>query len=299
MFNWNDLESFLILSRYKKLNKCSKVLKIESTTISRRITRLEQNFGVKLFFRSNNNYVLTDNGKRLFIHAEKIENETFLINDFFAKKNINLSGTVRIAVPEGFGVEIFSKHIENFHKNYPEIEIQLLADSRYRNLLNRETDISITFSRPQKGNLIAKKLGNYRLNLYATKKYLENNKEIKSLSDLDGHKFISYVDDLIDFPELKYLDDLKRKINIVFRSNNLNAQINAVEQNIGLGLLHNFMIKDRKNLIKILPNEINIIREYWIVIHENLYQLQRIKVVSEFLDKIIKKEKINIFNTQS
>ncbi len=296
MFNWNDLESFLILSRKKKLITCSKILRIEPTTISRRIHRLEQKLSTKLFFRTNNNYILTDYGKKLFEHAEKVENEILLINEAFIKKNINLTGVVRIAVPEGFGVEIFSNHLEGFYKNYPQLEIQLLADTRYRNLLNRETDISITFSRPEKGNLIARKLGSYKLNLYATKEYLEQNKKINSINDLDNQKFVSYIDDLIDFPELKYLDDLKKKINVVFRSNNLNAQINAVRQNVGLGLLHNFMIKKNNNLIKVLPNQINITREYWIVIHKNLYHLQRIKAVLNFLIKILDKEKENLIN---
>ena len=296
MFNWNDLESFLILSRKKKLITCSKLLRIEPTTISRRIHRLEQKLSTKLFFRTNNNYILTDYGKKLFEHAEKVENEILLINEAFIKKNINLTGVVRIAVPEGFGVEIFSNHLESFYKNYPQLEIQLLADTRYRNLLNRETDISITFSRPEKGNLIARKLGSYKLNLYATKEYLEQNKKINSINDLDNQKFVSYIDDLIDFPELKYLDDLKKKINVVFRSNNLNAQINAVRQNVGLGLLHNFMIKKNNNLIKVLPNQINITREYWIVIHKNLYHLQRIKAVLNFLIKILDKEKENLIN---
>ena len=70
MFNWNDLESFLILSRNKKLKNASKKLKIEPTTISRRILRLEQKLGTKLFFRSNNNYVLTDDGNKLLPFSE-------------------------------------------------------------------------------------------------------------------------------------------------------------------------------------------------------------------------------------
>ena len=57
MFNWNDLESFLTLSRNTKLNLASKKLKIEPTTISRRILRLEQKLNVKLFVRSNNAYI--------------------------------------------------------------------------------------------------------------------------------------------------------------------------------------------------------------------------------------------------
>ena len=47
--NWNDLNSFITLSRSKKLINAAKKLKIESTTIARRISRLENNLKTQLF----------------------------------------------------------------------------------------------------------------------------------------------------------------------------------------------------------------------------------------------------------
>ena len=293
MFNWNDLESFLTLSRSCKLNNASKKLKIESTTIARRILRLEDKLKTKLFVRSNNVYILTDSGQKLLTYAESIETEALSINEHFLNKNLNLSGTVRIAVPEGFGVEIFSNHLEEFYSMHPDIEIELLADSLARNMLTREIDISISLSRPKKGKLMAWKLAGYELKLYASKKYLENNNKINSLKDLNDHKFISYIDDLIDFPELKYLNDLNKNMKVVFRSNSLRAQFNAVKKGIGLALLHTFIAKEEEKLEIILNDQIKISREYWIVVHEDLIKLKRVRVVIDFFSQIIKKDNNN------
>ena len=293
MFNWNDLESFLTLSRSCKLNNASKKLKIESTTIARRILRLEDKLKTKLFVRSNNVYILTDSGQKLLTYAESIETEALSINEHFLNKNLNLSGTVRIAVPEGFGVEIFSNHLEEFYSMHPDIEIELLADSLARNMLTREIDISISLSRPKKGKLMAWKLAGYELKLYASKKYLENNNKINSLKDLNDHKFISYIDDLIDFPELKYLNDLNKNMKVVFRSNSLRAQFNAVKKGIGLALLHTFIAKEEEKLEIILNDQIKISREYWIVVHEDLIKLKRVRVVIDFFSQIVKKDNNN------
>ena len=293
MFNWNDLESFLTLSRSCKLNNASKKLKIESTTIARRILRLEDKLKTKLFVRSNNVYILTDSGQKLLTYAESIETEALSINEHFLNKNLNLSGTVRIAVPEGFGVEIFSNHLEEFYSMHPDIEIELLADSLARNMLTREIDISISLSRPKKGKLMAWKLAGYELKLYASKKYLENNYKINSLKDLNDHKFISYIDDLIDFPELKYLNDLNKNMKVVFRSNSLRAQFNAVKKGIGLALLHTFIAKEEEKLEIILNDQIKISREYWIVVHEDLIKLKRVRVVIDFFSQIVKKDNNN------
>tara|TARA_A100001011_G_scaffold342722_1_gene376482 strand:- start:557 stop:1447 length:891 start_codon:yes stop_codon:yes gene_type:complete len=296
MFNWNDLESFLTLSRNTKLNLASKKLKIEPTTISRRILRLEQKLDVKLFVRSNNAYILTDNGQKLLLYAERIESEAFSINEKFLEKKINLSGSVRIAIPEGLGVEVFSKYLDDFYKLHPDLEIELLADTRARNLLTREIDISITLSRPQKGKLIAWKLSNYILKLYGSKKYINKHQKIKTLKDLNNHKFVGYIDDLIDFPELKYLKDLNKNIKIIFGSNSLQAQLNAVKKGVGISLLHTFIARKEKELVIILDDYIKISREYWIVVHEDLIKLKRVRVVLDFLKDIIKKERKNLIS---
>ena len=295
MFNWNDLESFLTLSRTGKLSLASNKLKIESSTISRRILRLEQKLETKLFVRSNNIYILTDSGQKLLTYAERVESEALSINEKFLNKNINLTGSVRVAAPEGLGVEIFSNFLKDFYKNHNDLEIELLSDTRSQNMLTREIDISITLSRPKKGKLISWKLADYELKLYASKKYVEKNKKIKAIKDLTSHKFISYIDDLIGFPELNYLRELNKNIKIIFRSNSLRAQFNAVKQDVGIALLHSFVAKKEKDLVVILDDQIKIPREYWVVVHEDLIKLKRVRVVLEFFSKIVKKEKENFF----
>ena len=290
MFNWNDLESFLTLSRAGKLNLAARKLKIEATTISRRITRLEQKLNTKLFFRSNNSFICSDSGRKLILHAERVESEIYSINQSFFNKSPSVSGEVRMAVPEGLGVEIFTKYLKEFYKLFPEIELELLADTKARSLLKREIDILITLSRPTKGKLVAWKLADYELKLYGSNHYLNNNKPIKVIKDLDNHKFISYVDDLIDFPELKYLEDIKKNIKIIFRSNSLRAQLNAVKQGIGLSLLHTFIAKDENSLSILLENEVKVSRQYWVIVHEDLLKIKRIRNVVDFFSSVMKKE---------
>ena len=289
MFNWNDLNSFLTLSRCLKLKLASKRLKVESTTIARRISRLENKLNTNLFNKSPKGYLLTEKGLELIRYAEKIENEIFGINDNFSKSNPTISGKVRLSVGEGLGVEIISKHLNSFYSKYPEIEIELLADTKSRSLSNRETDILISLSRPTKGRLLAWKLCNYFVKLYGSKKYGKDIEKISDIKDLSNHNFVSYVDELIEFPQLNYLKEINKNLNVVFSSNSLRSQLHAIQSGVGLGLLHSFIAENEKNLVPVLHELINIKREYWIVIHENLYNLQRIKAVAGFITKILRK----------
>ena len=97
------------------------------------------------------------------------------------------------------------------------------------------------------------------------------------------------MDELIEFPELNYLREINKNLNVIFSSNSLRSQLHAVQNGVGLGLLHSFIAENEKDLIPILPKLINIKREYWIVIHENLYNLQRIKAVARFVTDILRK----------
>lgn len=293
MFNWNDLHSFLVLSRTSTLIQASKKLKIEPTTIARRISRLEKSLKSDLFYKSPRGYSLSEMGQSLLKYAEKIESGVFNINDEFMGVSPNITGKVRISVGEGLGVEIITKYLKNFFLEFPEIEIELLADSRFRSLANRETDILISLSRPKKGRLISWKLCDYFVRLYGAKSYLKSFSHITELKDLRHHRFVSYVDELIEFPELNYFDEINDNFSVIFRSNSLRSQYLAIKNGLGLGLIHTFIASREDSLEVILPNYINIKREYWVNIHENSHQFKRIKVVTNFLSEIMKKEKIS------
>ena len=290
MFDWDNLRSFLELARQGKLTNAGKRLSIEPTTVGRHINRLEKELEVHLFNRSPKGYSLTDEGYKLLPYAEDIETKINSIYQSISGTDTVLTGTVRMAVPEGLGIGIISKHIKAFKEQHPAIELELLADTRSRGLSKREADIAITLARPTTGRLVAWKLGEYRLALYASQKYLNNSAEINSLKDLASHPFISYIDDLIEFPQLKYMQDLLQDVNIIFRSNSLQAQYQAVIDGIGLALLHGFLVAEDRNLDVILPKKIFATREYWMVVHEDLHQLSRVKAVSSFFTDVIKKE---------
>lgn len=289
MFNWDDLNSFLTLSRCLKLKLASKKLKVEPTTIARRISRLENSLKSNLFNKSPKGYILTEKGLELVKFAENIENEIYGINDKFSKSNPKVRGKVRLSIGEGLGVEIISKYLKFFYEKYPEIEIELLADTKSRSLSNRETDILISLSRPTKGRILSWKLCDYYVKLYGSAKYDKKIKNISAIKELSNHNFVSYVDELIEFPELNYLREINKNLNVIFSSNSLRSQLHAVQNGVGLGLLHSFIAENEKDLIPILPKLINIKREYWMVVHENLYNLQRIKAVARFVTDILRK----------
>jgi len=113
--NWDDLKIFLYVSRRKTLAKAAQELKLDETTISRRLKRLEQNLGQTLFERLRSGHTLTSHGEALLTKAEAIERETDDISRVKVKGVRKPSGTLRISVSEGFGAYVLAPVLQEFN----------------------------------------------------------------------------------------------------------------------------------------------------------------------------------------
>lgn len=288
MYDWNDLRFFLELSRRGRLISAARKLHVDHTTVSRRIAALEDELNARLFDKSPRGYKLTDAGQRLLPYAERMEAHSNQLYQEISGKDARLSGTVRLSAPEGLGAHIIAHNLGLFREMHPDIELELLAESRRTSLSKREADIAITLARPDSGRVIAWKLCDYRLRLYGADDYLRKHPEISKVEDLNHHDFISYIDDLIQLPELRFLDQVIKDPHIIFRSTNVMAQYNAVLDGIGLSIIHCFMADQDNRLTPILPRKIYIDREYWLVVHEDLRHVARVDAVCHFLTQLLK-----------
>ena len=266
-------------------------LQVDHTTVSRRIAALEKQLDVRLFDKSPNGYQLTDAGLRLLPLAEQIETRcNQRVPGDCRQGCTRLSGTVRVATPEALGSQVIARHVLNLPAQHPDIEIELVAETRRMSLSKREADIAISFSRPESGRLIAWKLCDYRLQLFASRDYLEQHAPIHSVDDLVHHDFVSYIEDRIEMPELRFFDNTVKNAHVVFRSTNVSAQFNAILEGIGLGLVHCFMARREPRLQVVLPEQIAVQRTYWLLVHEDLRHVARVDAVCQFLTRILRQD---------
>jgi DNA-binding transcriptional LysR family regulator len=288
MYDWNDLRYFLELSRQGKLVKAALRLQVDHTTVSRRIASLEKQLQARLFDKSPTGYQLTDAGMRLLPMAEKIESQSNQLYQALSGKDARLSGTVRISTSEGIGAQVIARHIGEFRLEHPDIEIELMADTRRTSLSKREADIAIKFSLPESGRLKGWKLCDYRLKLYGSCNYIATHPKIISIDDLAQHEFVSYIDDLIEMPELRYFESTFKNAHVVFRSTNLNAQYNAIRSGVGLGLVHCFMAANDPQMVAVLPDQILVQRSFWLMVHEDLRDVARVDAVCRFITRLLR-----------
>lgn len=281
---WDDLRFFLEVARTRTASGAARRLGVDYTTVSRRVRALEQALGALLFEKSRaTGFVLTVEGQRLLGHAETLESTLQAACEQVSGTRLGLSGHVRIGCTEGFGSYFVTTQMSRFLERYPHISADILPVPHFVSLSRREADIAITLERPERGPYVCSKLCDYRLRLYASPEYLARHAPIQRREDLAGHPFITYVEDLAFSPKLLYLNDLLPGAMSQLRSTSVIAQYQAALQGRALAILPCFLVAGDARLQAVLPEEVEVTRQFWIYYSEDLRRLKRITLVAEYL----------------
>ncbi len=290
-FDWDLLRSFLAVARSGKLTAAARRLKVDHSTLSRRIAALETSLKAKLFDKSLNGYTLTLDGERLLAEAERIEATVMGIQNEIAAESTEVSGSVRIGTPDGFGTSFLASRIGALSARHPHLEIELVAVPRSFSLSRREADIAIGLSNPGTGRLHSEKLTDYELGVFGAASRVSDWSHIRDAADLAGKPFVSYIDDLIYSPELDYLPLIARGITPRLKSSNLMAQAEAIASGAGLGVLPCFLANRDPRFVRILAGDIRLIRTLFMTVHADMRNLARVKATTDFIRNSIQKEK--------
>jgi DNA-binding transcriptional LysR family regulator len=287
-FDWDDLRFFLAVARAGRLTVAARRLGADHATVSRRISALESALKAKLFERRPQGYALTEHGEQLLAKAESMETQALAVSSEIGGADLALSGTVRIGTPDAFGTLFLAPRTAAFAGQYPGLEIQLIAMPRLLSLSKREADVAVSLAPPKEGKIVARKLTDYRLALYAAGDYLRCHPAIGSPEDLHAHEMIGYIDDLIFTPELDYLDEVSKGLRPRLQSSNLVAQMQATLAAAGICILPHFVAALDPRLVPVLPDQVSIVRSFYLIVHADLKDVARIRATMDFLVREVK-----------
>ncbi|MCB5943859.1 LysR family transcriptional regulator [Acidocella sp. KAb 2-4] len=278
--DWDLLQSFLAVARTGRLTGAARRLGIDHSTLSRRLTALEAALGTKLFERQLSGYRLTRQGEHLLGQAETMESTVLAIQSDAGRERAQVSGLVRIGVPDGFGTFFLAPEIGRLAAAQPNLQIDLAATPRGFSLSKRDADIAIMLSRPAHGRIHARKLTDYELGLYAAADLAPL---VRSAEDIARLPFISYIDDMLFAPELDYVPAIGKGIEPKLRCSNLIAQHMAAAAGAGLCILPCFLADGDARLTRVLRQEIRLIRSFWMLVPSDIRELARIRVTCDFI----------------
>jgi DNA-binding transcriptional LysR family regulator len=279
VFDWNDARYFLAVARLGSLSKAARHLRVQQSTVGRRLAALEAALDTRLFERTSDGYVATSAGEAFVAHAERIEDEALAAERQLAGHEAVGAGTVRMTAPQAFGFHFVVPLLARLHAEQPDIAFELVADNLALNLSRREADLALRLGRPAQQQLVMRKVAEVVDALYVSRGYLERAGAVRE--DLSGHTFIDFDDSYIRRRTPVWLAQRLRGARCVLKLNGTPGILSAVQASMGIGLLPCWLAARHDDLVRVMPDA-SMAHELWLVTHRDLRHAARIRVVTDF-----------------
>jgi DNA-binding transcriptional LysR family regulator len=293
MADWDDLRVFLAVARTESLSGAGKLLRLDPATVGRRIVKLEEALGARLFVKSPQGYGVTEAGLRLLPHAEAAEQAVQAAADDLRGGAGGLSGQVRIGAPDGCANYLLPQVVAAICDDNPGLEVQIVALPRVINLSKREADMVIAVSPPTAGRLTVQRLTDYHLHLAASLAYLDRHGTPQRRENLTAHRIVGYIPDMIFDKELDYLAEIG-VTEVPLASNSVPVQLNWLRHGAGIGMVHDFALPSAPELVKVLPVEVSLTRAFWLIRHADDRRIDRMNRFADLLAQGLRREVLRL-----
>ncbi|WP_127903005.1 LysR family transcriptional regulator [Solirhodobacter olei] len=279
--DWNDLRFVIAVARGGSHAAAARELRVDPTTVGRRLAQLEADLASILFSRdSRGNLVPTEAGALVCARAEAVETTIGDLKALLGATTAEATGTVRLTA-----VPILVNHLlipasAPLLRRHPQLRLEIIADTRDLNLTRRDADMAIRLARPaaETGNrLLARRIGTLRYGVYAAAR-APNPEQLP---------WITYEPEMAELPQAVWLNGIGRSggdlANIAL--NDADGLLSAVRSGLGRSLLP-AAIGDTLPDLSRLPDDPASPpeREVWILTHQDLSHLGRIKAVASWCE---------------
>ncbi|WP_246012025.1 LysR family transcriptional regulator [Hydromonas duriensis] len=178
---------FTEVAKAKSFRRAAEILDMPNSTVSRRISELERDVGLRLFNRTTRRVELTEGGQMYFERCTRIIQEAQLAHTELTEMRTQPSGLIRASLPVDFSVLYLNTILVDFTKQYPKIELDLDLTSKKANMFTDSIDIAIRMNTPKESDLIARNIANFSCALFASPEYLAERGTPTTPEDLLAH----------------------------------------------------------------------------------------------------------------
>lgn len=285
--NWNDLRYILAISRARTLAAAARLLRVDDTTVARRLHAMQESMGVRLYQRLPDGTLhLTTSGERAALHAERMEREIGVLGAALSGTDDAVAGTVRVT-----SVPIVVNHIlvpstQILLKRHPQLRLELVAEARDLSLTRREADVAIRLARPKTGGakVATRRVGALRYDVYASASF--SAREAKRLP------WITYDEAMAHLPQARWIAAAATGSDAEIATvhvNDAEALREAVIAGLGRSLLPCVVADGDARMRRLGPRggAPALTRELWLLVHSELRTLGRIEAVVKWIEQIV------------
>lgn len=284
MFDWNDLRYFLAVAQHGSTLAAARALKVNQSTVQRRLAELEQRIGRPLVRRQPSGYRLTEFGESLLPHARRVEQAVTLFEQQVAPSQRAAAGVVRVTCPEPLATRISnSPLLERFRARYPGLDVEFAMSDRYLDLSKGEADVALRSGDTDDGVLIGRKIGDSLWAVYASRRYVERHGKPSRIEDLTQHALAGFDDSMADHRAAKWLREVAPHGRIVARNNSVLGLLNSVRAGIGIAPLPTALGDSEPDLVRVLGPVPELTRIWRVLAHPDVRHAPHVAAFFDFV----------------
>lgn len=257
MENLNALVVFARVAEMRSFTAAAQRLGLTSSAVSKAVSRLEQELGVRLLNRSTRVVTLTGDGVGFFEHCRQI-----LAAIEEAERSVTLSkgtphGRLRLQMPVGFGRRVVVPALGKLARKYPGLVVDAELSDRVADLAYEGFDAAIQIGQVSDERLVARTLCRLRFTALASPDYLARHGEPRTPDDLDQHECLAYVSPLTGgYRPWQFSKDgqpFSVRVSGRLNVNNADSLLEAAIAGMGIVMISNFIAAEAINSGQLKP----------------------------------------------
>ncbi|HEY5612423.1 MAG TPA: LysR substrate-binding domain-containing protein, partial [Lysobacter sp.] len=197
MHDLNDLYYFAMVVDHSGFAAAERALGIPKSRLSRRISQLETDMGVRLLQRSTRRFAVTDVGTSVYRHAQSMLAEAQAAHEVVDRLSAEPRGLVRVSVPVELAQRYMPKLLPEFLARYPQVRVHLQVGNRRVDVINEGIDVALRVrsSLDDDGSLVMRSFGQVQELLVASPAYLKRRGLPRTPEELADHVTLSTSED--------------------------------------------------------------------------------------------------------
>ena len=281
MIDWDDVRYFLAVVRGGSVRAAAERLGVNHSTVLRRIAQLEEGLGAQMFEKLPSGYRLTATGEEVLEFAEQMEASSHLLETRVFGRDQGVRGLLRVTLPPPLATHLLMPDFADFARLHPDIEMVVLSSGELANLTNRDADVAIRVVYDRK---------TLPLNLHGLKGpalfggvYMSRDRLAGwRAGALDPIRWIVINDHGI--PDWASEGEV-RTTGVPFRITDIEAQIVAARQGLGMTTLPCFVGDADPLLARVPGTDLHMYGTLWLLTQGETRKTKRVRLFTEFVSR--------------
>lgn len=280
---WELYRTFLAVLQEGSQSGAARALGLAQPTVGRHISALEESLGVTLFTRSQTGLLPTDLALGLREDLEAMHSTAAALERNARGLGAGIRGAVRVSASEVVGVEVLPPILVALREQHPGLEIELVLSNKVQDLVRREADIAVRMTAPQQDVLLATRVGEVPVGLYAHQSYIAAHGQPQQMADLAEHALIGFDQETPFIRAASERQPLWKRENFAWRCDSDLAQRALLRAGAGIGACQVELARREPELVRVLADEFVFPLTTWVVMHEGLRANPRFRAVFDAL----------------